>query len=237
MPFEVPEEPIPWDELKFDDINAASPDSAPLIAEKPVDNRPDWQPPPLDAYVDVSMGSADFSNVGYTDAQGGYRLTVGFLFGGVGGNRYSIAPEIGYTRIGRALRQQVTVDTTDPQYTVTQTDMFSKDLSSLDFGVRAGLNLAPRTSLFARAGVQIYHVSDKILSTLAFTPKPASGAPPRDPQSQRPSTASDSRLGGFVSAGVALKVGQVPTVYGELMARQVEGTVVQTGAIGVLLNF
>ena len=237
MPFEVPEEPIPWEELKFDDINAAAPDSAPTIAEKPVDNRPDWQPPPLDAYVDVSMASVDFSNVGYPDAQGGYRLLVGFLFGGVGGDHFNIAPEVGYTRIGRADRRQVTIDTTDPQYTLTQTDVFSTDLSSLDFGVRAGLHVAPRVSLFGRGGLQVYHVSDKIRSTLSFTPKPASGAPPRDSQSQRPSSASDSRLGGFVAAGIALKLGQVPTIYGEIAARQVPGTLVESGSIGVLLNF
>jgi len=238
MPFETPEEEIQWDKIELDDFNSALPalvPDAPDPDAKPVDNRPDWPAPKIDAYLDTSFSNADFAGIGYQEATSGYRFIAGFAMATPALGRWSVAAEFGYNRIGRAERSIVTVDDSAPNYTVTRTDMLDIDLSSLDFGGRVGYRLAPRVESYARAGMHFYHTAEKSQTRFDFEEKNLN--PPRPSDLQQPASTSTASVGAFVTLGAALKVGTVPSFYAEYTTRDISGDLVTAINFGVLMNF
>lgn len=236
MPFEVPEDEIKWDEVQLEEFNTRLPVLVPEKPAEPVDNRPDWPAPKIDAYFDASFSDANFSGVGYDATPGGYRFIAGFRMDTPALTRWSAAAEFGYTRIGRAERKQVVVDNGLPDYQITYTDTYETDLSALDFGARLGYRLAPIVEVYSRAGLQFYHASDKVQTTLDFVTKQPN-IPDRPQQVQQPASSADARANVFGALGVAVRLGDVPSLYAEYGARAVSGAVVYTGSVGVLLNF
>lgn len=241
MPFEVPEEEVQWDQIELDEFKV---DPTLPVAETPasvVEPGPDWPAPAIDAYFDIAFADADFAPLGYPQTQGGYRFIVGFRFDGLLGKHWTVAPEFGYTRIGLAERKQVSVDNTDPNYTITTTDKFNTDLSALDFGARLGRlfmvnsGSAIRPEIYARAGLQFYHSADKTQRTLDFTPKNSN--PVRPSQVQQPASVADAKVDLYGAVGASLQLGKVPSIYAEYAARRIAGEFIEVTSVGVLLNF
>lgn len=238
MPFETPEEEIQWDKIELDEFNSALPALVPDTPEpeaKPVDNRPDWPAPKIDAYLDTSFSSADFAGIGYDETASGYRFIAGFALATPALGRWSVAAEFGYNRIGRAERSLVSVDDSAPNYTVTRTDMLDIDLSSLDFGGRVGYRVAPRLETYTRAGMHFYHTSEKSQTRFDFEEKNLN--PPRPSDLQQPASTSTASVGAFVTLGLALKAGSVPSFYAEYTTRDISGDLVDAVNFGVLMNF
>jgi hypothetical protein len=239
MPFETPEEEIQWDKIDLDEFNSAlptlSPDTPVPEVQPPVDNRPDWPPPKIDAYLDTSFSNADFASLGYRDTVSGYRFIAGFAMATPALGRWSVAAEFGYNRIGRAERSIVTVDDSAPNYTVTRTEMLDLDLSSLDFGGRVGYRMTSRLEAYTRAGMHFYHTSEKSQTRFDFEEKNLN--PPRPSDLQQPASTSTASVGAFGTVGLALKAGSVPSFYAEYTTRDISGDVVDAINFGVLMNF
>lgn len=236
MPFEIPEEEIQWDQVELNEFNASLPILDRELPPKPVDNRPDWPAPAIDAYLDTSFSQSDFNELGFSDSSGGYRFIAGFRMDTPALGLWSVAAEFGYNRIGRAERSVVTVDDSSPQFTKTQTDTYKTDLSSLDFGTRIGYRISPLLELYGRGGMQFYHVANKNQTRLDFTPKNNNPNPPTSGPLP-PSSLSRAKANVFGTGGIALKLGKVPYVYAEYGARNISGKLVSAGSVGVLMNF
>lgn len=237
MPFETPEEEIQWDKIELEEFNTALPPLAveTPAPEKPVDNRPDWPAPKIDAYLDTSFSNADFAGIGYQEEPSGYRFIAGFRMDTPALGNWSAAAEFGYNRIGRAERSIVTVDDSAPNYTVTRTDMYNIDLSSLDFGARVGYALMQRLEVYTRAGMHFYHTAEKSQTRFDFAEKNLN--PPRPSDLQQPASTSKASVGGYGTLGMAVRIGSVPSFYVEYGIRQMSSDTVDAVNFGVLLNF
>lgn len=215
----------------------ADPDAPPMAEADD-----ELQPPAIDAYFDVSFTRTDVGALGYDDTAGGYRFIAGFRLENVQAGAWSVAPEVGYFRIGKGeLQQQAEFFGEISDYKRIRTDTFILDGSSLDFGARFSRELTAKTRVFARAGLGVTHVSRKQQTLDLWVP-----LPPLDPASCPPGgcalptttpSTTDVGLEPWGSAGVALQLGAVPWLYGEYGLRLLDGERIDTLAIGFLLDF
>ena len=214
---------------------------APALSGAPVSG-PDYQPPRIDGYLDLAFADSDFSNFGYSETPGGYRLIVGFRLEEVGSQRWLIAPEFGYFRLGKANSEVTTVTRNDIHqgYDTTRTDTSSLDATSLDAGVRVDRALTSRFGAFVRAGVGFYHVArneDAFLTYNSNIPATEDGEFDGVTESPLSDSSSASGLGVFGSLGLTVKLGQVPALYLEYSVRQLDTDVLASTSLGVTLNF
>lgn len=250
QPFSLPEEPSLWDSPEFGspddplmpgDTPPLAPESGATPTEAPaqpaVPPEPELVAPAVDAYLDVSFTDADFGALGYDDTTGGYRFIAGFQFEKFRYAGWALAPEVGYLRIGRPERELVEVDLDGPPtgYVVRKTTTETLDSTSLDFGVRASRPLAGALHGYARAGLQVYHAVDKAQVVFTYEPKP--GFDPRDPEIAPTTSRTDVGTGAFLSLGLAVQLGPVPSLYIEYGTREFADDRIDIGALGVLMNF
>lgn len=252
MPFDIPDEASPFDSPGFDTslpeftepepavpaVPQATTETAPPPAA-PADTGPPLMAPKIDAYVDVSFNDSDLSAIGYAATPSGYRFVVGFIFQELGNERWTIAPEAGYFRIDTAEQDNVTVDRNSPslpQYIVTTTHRLSSEIASLDFGGRFGFKINDRTLMYARTGLGFYHRADTQETTRAYEPKNL-GTAPRDSDILPPDSFSNAGVAPYGTLGIAIMLGQVPSVYVEYGSRRIEGELLNTTSLGLLLNF
>lgn len=215
----------------FDPGAATAPATAPPA--------PDYPAPKIDAYIDLSISESDFDKLGYQDAVGGYRFLIGFHLEEVGGDKWTLAPEVGYLRIGKAERDDISFDDiSEPQYYVTITDKHSLDVTALSFGGRIGWQLRrPQAGeIYARAGLHFYHALDRTQTTFTYEPK-APLIPPKSPTSTGSQSEVNVGLDLYAGLGFAWKLGKVPSLYAEYGTFVIESELVNTGSIGFLLNF
>ncbi len=195
--------------------------------------------PKIDAYVDVSFNDSDLSALGYAATPSGYRFVVGFIFQELGNERWTIAPEAGYFRINPAEQDNVTVERNSPslpQYIVTTTHHLSSEIASLDFGGRFGLQTNRWVSAYARAGLGFYHRAETQETTRAYEPKNL-GTAPRNSDFLPPDSFSKAGIAPYGTLGIAVLLGQVPSVYVEYGSRRIAGELLNTTSLGLLLNF
>lgn len=212
----------------FDPGAATAPATAPPA--------PDYPAPKIDAYIDLSISESDFGELAYEDAVGGYRLLIGFRLEELGGDRWSLAPEVGYLRIGKAERDYLSFDAiSDSQYYVTITDNHSLDVTALSFGGRIGWQLR-RAEPYLRAGVHFYHALDRTQTTFTYEPK-APLIPPKSPTSTDSQSEVSVGLNLYAGVGCAWRLGKVPSLYAEYGTYVIENKIVGTGSVGFLLNF
>lgn len=203
---------------------------------------PDYQPPRVDGYLDLAFADSDFSNYGYSETPGGYRLIVGFRLEEVSNQRWLVAPEFGYFRIGKALTETTTVTRNDIHqgYDTTRTDSASLDATSLDLGCRVDRILTPRFSAFVRGGLSFYHLArneDAVLSYAANIPATEDGEFDGVTESPLSDSSSASGLGAFGSLGLTVRLGEVPALYAEYSMRQMDNEILASTSLGVTLNF
>lgn len=197
---------------------------------------PDYPAPKIDAYIDLSISESDFDELAYLDAVDGYRLLIGFRLEEVGGDKWTLAPEVGYLRIGKAERDYVSFDAiSDSQYYVTITDNHSLDVTALSFGGRIGWRLQ-RAEPYLRAGVHFYHALDRTQATFTYEPK-APLIPPKSPTSTDSQSEVSVGLNLYAGVGFAWSLGKVPSLYAEYGTYVIENEIVGTGSVGFLLNF
>lgn len=237
MPFEIPEEEVQWDKIDLEEFNTSLPtiDTTPQTEKPAPPPGPDWPPPAIDAYVDASFSDTDVANLGYSETPGGYRFIAGFRLDTPRFGDWSVAGEFGYTRLGRAERKTVNPVIPTGSWDLQTTDTFTTDLSAIDFGTRIGYTVLPRIEVFARGGMQFYHVADKTVTFFDFTPKNNQVAPAD--YTDRPASVSDAKVNVYGSLGTAIRLGKVPQIYAEYGARGVSGGTIYTGNVGFLLNF
>lgn len=198
---------------------------------------PELTAPAIDARVDLSLPTSDFDSLGYPDHANGYRFIVSFRLEGVGGDRWSVAPEIGYFRMGQSERKVITlIPNTPPNFDLTRTDTYKLDASSLDFGVRLGRNLRDRIEAYARGGLAVTHTRLAQETLDHAEPKPGNPADPYDTRLTTPATTNVS-ADPYAAVGLAFKLGQVPSVYAEYGLRTIDGSSANSLAIGLLLDF
>lgn len=198
---------------------------------------PDYPAPKIDAYIDLSISESDFGNLGYDDAVSGYRLLVGFRLEEIGGGRWSVAPEVGYLRIGKAEREEFRTDAiSDSQYYITITDGHELDMTALSFGARIGWRLHTRAEPYLRAGVHFYHALDRTRTTFSYEPK-APLIPPKAPVTTESQSEVNVGLHLYGALGFAWSLGKVPSLYAEYGTYVIENETIGTGSIGFLLNF
>ncbi len=251
-PFEVPFDPA-FDATPFPDIPAApAPTSAPvtgtpaaggavvngpLATAQPVDIKPDYVAPAIDAYVDLAFTDSNFSDFGLDETPGGYRLTIGFRLKDVGSGAWNLAPELGYFRAGKAEKDTITIDPLlRAGYITTQTDTFSTDISSLDFGARFSKTLFTRVDGHARAGIGFYHLTNQHKVEYSYTPKP--GITEELPPYALPTlSTTDTGIAPFVALGLAVNLTHALQLYAEYGTRLINSNQLNAGAIGLLLDF
>lgn len=198
---------------------------------------PDYPAPKIDAYVDLSISESDFGKLGYDDNVAGYRLLFGFRLEEVGGGKWTLAPEVGYLRIGKAERDDISTDAiSDSEYYLTITDNHTLDATALSFGGRIGWLPHPRVEPYLRAGLHFYHALDRIETTFSYEPK-APLIPPKPQTTTSSQSEVNVGLDIYASLGFAWRLGKVPSLYAEYGAFAIENEVVTTGAVGFLLNF
>lgn len=246
QPFDIPAEPAPLD---GPEINSSLPDfveptpgdDAAAAAATPAAPAPGTQPiapPAIDAYVDLSFNNSDVTDFGYNDNPGGYRFIAGFVFQQYSTEKMTLAPEVGYVRIGLADESVTTITANNPipQYRNIKTDLRSLDLSTLTFGVRAGFRLAEHLDGFARGGLHFYHGSRHDQTTYSYEP-----IAPNDvelPDDARPTfSTSDVGTDYYISGGLAFNLGSVPALYAEYGVYAVGSDNIATTSLGFLLNF
>lgn len=244
-PFEVPFDPA-FDATPFPDI-PATPASAPatnsaatgspLATPQPVGSGPDYVAPAIDAYVDLALTDGDFSHFGFDETPRGYRLTIGFRLKDVGNGAWSLAPEFSYFRFGKAENDIVTVDPLlRAGYITTQTDTFSTDITSLDFGARFSKTLFTRIDGHARAGIGLYHLTKQHRTEYSYTPKP--GITEELPPYALPTlSTTDTGIAPFVALGLAVNITRTLQVHVEYGTRLINSNPLNIGAIGLLLDF
>lgn len=214
----------------FDPGAAAAPVAVP--------STPDYPAPRIDAYIDLSISESDFDKLGYQDAVGGYRFLIGFRLEEVGGDKWTLAPEVGYLRIGKAEREDISFDDiSEPQHRVTITDKHSLDVTALSFGGRFGWQFRPQAGeIYARVGLHFYHALDRTQTTFTYEPK-APLIPPKSPVSTGSQSEVNVGLDLYAGLGFAWKLGKVPSLYAEYGTFVIERELVNTGSVGFLLNF
>ena len=102
--------------------------------------------------------------------------------------------------------------------------------------VRGGYLLASKLEAFGRAGMHFYHIARQDQTTLSYTPRPPNTTPRADDVQP---TFSISEVGTdyYISAGLAIKLGTVPSLYAEYGAYSMGSENITTTSIGFLLNF
>lgn len=245
-PFDAPLEEGWSGPSPLDDPSALLPEfntSLPVIEDEPVTqpSGPDYAPPAIDAYVDLSFTNSTFDALGFNDGSGGYRFIAGWLLESAGSAGWRFGPELGYSRLGTTERSRVTVDRniTRPGYDTTRTDTVELDASALDFGLRTGYALHPRIEGFLRGGLGFYHSAQSAQTTRTYVPNTSCPAPcpPAPADTQLASSVSDSGVSPFISGGINVRIGDVPSIYVEYGTRRFDQEQVDTGAVGFLLNF
>lgn len=198
---------------------------------------PDYPPPNIDAYVDIAGGSPDFDNLGYSDTDNGYRIVVGFLLEDVGGEKWRVAPEVGFLRLGNAQREESRVDLVyDTSYETTITDTYTEEVSSLTFGARLGWRLGAHAEPFVRAGAHLYHTLHREQTTYEFKPKDGITTE-RPTEVTQPQSTSEAKFAPYGTVGFAWSLGPVPSIYVEQGFYFVDSEPVTLTAVGFLLNF
>lgn len=202
-----------------------------------VDTGADFQPPSIDAYLDLALTGTNFDSSGVDDTASGYRLIAGWYFGQAGSDRWSVAPELGYVRLGQASETTVTntFDPSIPGYRKLITRIHDLDLSALDFGLRARMALTGHIDGYVRAGAHLYHSSTQINTQYSYIPLPPNTPRPDDVLPTE--STSENGVGVYGSLGVAVRLGKVPQLYAEYGMRQAGDNQVETTALGFLLNF
>lgn len=248
-PFEVPFDPA-FDVSPLPDFRDIAPSTRPaapadqaadaaLAAPTPVDTGPDYSPPAIDAYVDVSLNSNDLGNFGFNETTGSYRLIIGFRLKDVGDKTWSLAPEFGYFRAGKAAQDVINIDnnsTTLPGYIITQTDTYSMDTTSLDFGLRFSRILRPHLHGHVRAGVGFYHLTQQQKTNRSYTRKV--GTTEERPDDTLPTiTTIDTGIAPFISLGMGVDLSTRFHAYAEYGTRIINSNLLNTGAIGLLFDF
>lgn len=233
-PAEAPAETATGAIPKFDPLLSPWPDE-----EVPTPDEPDLTPPAIDGWFDISFTDADFDNLGFNQTAGGYRFIAGFHLESISTDRFGLAPEVGYFRIGN-IDEKVSTSVPNPPdfqgYIQTTTHTSLADATSLDFGVRVNFALASRLEAFLRTGLGFYHVSTEEQDSFSYTPITPGGEPI---PSSRGTTASNTNTGiaPYAALGLAVKLGAVPSLYGEYGTRAIDGENISVIAVGFLLNF
>lgn len=234
MPVEAPAETTPAAAPEFDPLLTPWPDE-----EVPTPDEPDLTPPAIDGWFDISFTDADFDNLGFNQTAGGYRFIAGFHLESISTDRIGLAPEVGYFRIGN-IEEKTSVSVSNPPnfqgYIQTTTHTSSADATSLDFGVRVNFALATRLEAFLRTGLGFYHVSTEEQDSFDYTPITPGGVPV---PSSRGTTTSNTKTGTapYAALGLAVKLGAIPSLYGEYGMRTIDGENISVIAVGFLLNF
>lgn len=227
------------------------PDFDPALPELPVasptpsgiaDAGPDYQPPQIDGYLDLAFTDGDFSQLGFSETPGGYRFTVGFRLEEVGTERWLIAPEFGYFRLGKADNEVTTVTPNDVHQGYDTTRVFSSslDATSLDLGCRVDRILTTRLGAFVRGGLGFYHLArnDDLTLTYSSNVLPTQGGEfDGVTESLLSDSSTASGLGLFGSVGLTVKLGAVPSIYVEYSVREMDQEVLASTALGLTLNF
>ncbi|MFP5383890.1 MAG: LysM peptidoglycan-binding domain-containing protein [Gammaproteobacteria bacterium] len=231
---EAPTETAPAATPTFDPQLSPWPDE-----EVTTTDEPDLTPPAIDGWFDISFTDADFDNLGFNQTAGGYRFIAGFHLESISTDRIGLAPEVGYFRIGNIDEKTSTSVSNPPDfqgYIQTTTHTSSADATSLDFGVRVNFALARRLEAFLRTGVGFYHLSTEEQDSFSYTPITPGGAPI---PSSRSTTASNTQTGiaPYAALGLAVKLGTIPSLYGEYGTRAIDGENISVIAVGFLLNF
>lgn len=249
-PFDIPEEMGPLDSAPVDSSlpefvepapgapggTTSAAETAPLPV--PVDTGPPILAPPVDAYIDLSLNNSSLNNLGYGDQPGGYRFIVGMIFEQFSNARFTMAPEVGYVRIG--LAEETTTTTTRnapiPQYDNIKKEKHSIDLSTLTFGLRSGYQVTGQLEAFGRAGMHFYHGASQQQTTWSYVPV-LSTTPERSDDVQPSFSTADVGTDYYLSGGLAWKIGPVPSVYAEYQVIALGGSTIATTSLGFLLNF
>lgn len=214
---------------------AASSAAVPAAA---VAAEPELLPPDVDAYIDISLGDADYGDYGYDDNGGAYRLLAGWILPAddPAGTRWSA--EVSYSQLGSVEDDRLSfgrVTLGGRLYDVTTTDTYSLEASSLGFGLRASRAFGI-VEPFARLGTHYYHVTEKRERMRTFTAV-TPNSPPQKPQQDPSSSESEVGLALYGAAGIGVKTGEVATVYGEYSALAMAGETVAVARLGLLANF
>lgn len=233
-PAEVPAETSADAVPEYDPLLSPWPDE-----ETATPDEPDLTPPAIDGWFDISFTDADFDNLGFDQTAGGYRFIAGFHLESISTDRFGLAPEVGYFRIGNIDEKTSTSVSNPPDfqgYIQTTTHTSSADATSLDFGVRVNFTLASRLEAFLRTGLGFYHVSTEDQDSFSYTPTIPGGVPI---PSSRGTTASNTKTGTapYAALGLAVKLGAIPSLYGEYGTRTIDGENISVIAVGFLLNF
>lgn len=199
---------------------------------------PELLPPDVDAYVDISLGDADYADFGYDDNGSAYRLLAGWILPAddPSGTRWSA--EISYSQLGSVEDDRLSfsrITLGGRLYEVTTTDTYSLEASSLGFGMRASRAFGI-VEPFARLGAHYYHVTEKRERVRSFTPI-TPNSPPQKPQQDPSSSESEVGLALYGAAGVGVKTGEVATVYGEYAVLAMAGESVPVARLGLIANF
>lgn len=202
-------------------------------------DKPDLTPPAIDAWFDISFTDSDFNALGFNETAGGYRFIAGFHLENFGNNRFGFAPEVGYFRLG-SIEEKTSVTVSNPPnfqgYIQTTTHTNSLDTSSLDFGVRVNVMIASRLDVFLRTGLGFYHASTEAQDSFSYTPITPGG--PAIPSTQgTTSSSTETGTAPYAALGLTIKLGTVPSLYGEYGKRIIDGENISTIAVGFLLNF
>ncbi|MFZ5756665.1 MAG: hypothetical protein ACOY3X_07155 [Pseudomonadota bacterium] len=220
---------------EFDATLPEIPEAAPAAA---IPAGPDYKPPRIDAYFDVAFTDSDIGSAGYSETPGGYRFIAGFRLEHFNHTRWSLAPEVGYLRIGRAMEESVTRTLNSPiqGYWNIRTEERKLDMSTLQFGVRSDYRLFGPVEAQVRAGAHFYHITDNRQITFSYEPGPLD--PPPLPDDVQPNqSASDVGLDLFATIGLAVRLGTVPSLYIEYGSYNTDRGTVGVSALGFLLNF
>lgn len=239
-PFSAPFGTLPATDSPYDpnlkpDFDAPM---APVAETPPASAGPDYQPPAIDAYVDLAFTDGDLSHYGFDDTPGGYRFIVGFRLEKSPFANLTIAPEIGYLRIGKAEDQTVTRTNNMPipQYVNVRTTTDHFDVSTLQFGLRAAYHLAGPLDAYVRTGVHFYHLAESSQVVLSYEPIPPNTTP-RPDDVQTSSSRAKVGTGAFGAVGYALSLGQVPSLQLEYGLYEFDGKPIGVFSFGALLNF
>lgn len=202
-------------------------------------SEPELEPPAIDAWIDASFSDSAMQLAGVSDDVGGYRFVASFLLEKLAANGLAFSPEVGYSRIGRGEDVNTTAVSRPPgfpNHAQTRTDTLTADITSLDFGVRAGWRGRQPLEPFARAGLSFYHLASS--RQVVFTYETLDpDFEDISPDTRPTSSSTDAGVAPYLSIGLALHLGKVPAVYAEFQYRSIEGEPLETAAVGFLLNF
>ena len=229
------------------DAGAAGPeaDLLPPLAVPGLDAaEEELMPPAVDAYVDISFTGADIDEPGFDDTARGYRIIAGFRLLDVAPGGWSVAPEIGYWRLGRSERVEQALFPNSPLgFDRLQTDTYTLNATALDFGARFDRRLLPRLDAYARTGLAVTHVQRKREVLNTYLPRdvtPPDECPvfaPTCSLNNPEASTTEVSIDPWLGLGLALELGIVPSLYGEYNLRTVDGQSTAAWAVGFLLNF